>query len=134
GQVALEARRPVADDLAAPERKLARPEEQLVELVELVRPICSRPVVDATGAAEVTVEMRADLVAVAIAGHDAAQRPGDGEVTTGECESDRGLAALMSRWPVAQPLSPVDEIDTADEEREVRLRSMRYRAPVRPHA
>ena len=117
-----------------PNWKLARPEEQRVELLELACPICGRPVVDATGAAEVTVEMRADLVAVAIAGHDAAQRSGHGEVPTGECESDRRLAALMSRRPVAQPMSPVNEIDAADEEREVRPRSARDRAPVRPHA
>ncbi len=56
------------------------PKEQPVELLELALPVGRSPVADATGAAEVTVEVRADLVAVAIPGHDAAQRSGHGEV------------------------------------------------------
>src|SRR5947209_4648247 len=95
-QVTFQARRPVADDLAAAERELSPgPEEQRVELLDLVPPIRGRPVADAAGAAEMTVEVRADLVAVLVAGLDPAQGPGDGEVTRREREADRRGAGVV---------------------------------------
>src|SRR5437764_509650 len=77
GEVALQARRPLADDLARAEWQLVTAEEQGVELVELAAPVGRRPLPHVAGKrrAEVAVEVRADLVALAVPRCDGPQRP-----------------------------------------------------------
>jgi len=54
-------------------------DEEPVELVELAAPVGSRPLVDVAGIrlAEVPVEVRADLVALAVGGGDLLERAAD---------------------------------------------------------
>src|SRR5207244_8460492 len=76
-EIALEARRPPADDLARPERELepVHVEEELVELRELPAPVGRRPLADAARVrgAEVPVVVRPDLVALEVGARDLPQ-------------------------------------------------------------
>src|SRR5207237_10079601 len=68
-RIAFQARGSRPDDLRGRERQ-RMPEQQGVELIQLVRPVGRAPLANGAGsrAAEVAVEMRPDLVTVAIAG------------------------------------------------------------------
>src|ERR671922_378193 len=90
GEVALEARRPLADDLARAQRQLVPAEEQAVELIQLAAPVGGRPLphVAGEGRAEVAVEVRADLVSLAVAGRDLPQRSARVELAVGEAQGD----------------------------------------------
>ena len=135
-EVPLEARRPRADDLAPPEAGLRPgPEEQCVELVELLLPVGRGPLAHAAGErrAEVADEVGGDLVPVAVARRDPPPGAGDGEVAGRQREPDRRGAGLVPRRLVARAVRPVDQVRAADEEGEVSVRAASDGAPVAPH-
>lgn len=137
--MALQARRPLSHDLARPERQRARRvEEQPVELVELTGPVRRRPLVDVPRVrlAEVPVEVRADLVALAPRARDLPQRsPHHLRRRKPELrprEPDVRDPGRVPRRVIPAPLPFGKQVDPADEEREVRVRPPRDRPPVRP--
>ena len=131
-EIALQARRSLADDLRRTERKLVSPEHELVELVELVLPVAGAPFADVAGIrrAEMAVEMRPDLVPFAVRAANVGQRPAHD--VDRQCKADVGAARTVPRGPVDRAVRPVEEVHAADEEREVRADFARDRPPVRP--
>src|SRR5439155_11936873 len=113
-------------------------EEQRIELVELPRPVRGSPLVHvpAVRLAEVPVEVRPDLVSLAVGARDLAQRPPDnlrgGEPEIRPREPDVRDPRRMPGRVIPAPLSVRKQVDAADEEREVRVRLPRDRPPVRP--
>src|SRR5205823_1785582 len=81
--------------------------------------------------AEVAVVVRPDLVALAIRGGDLAQHRERAALVL-EREADIGAARVVARRPVEVAPAPVEQVDAADEEREVRVGLARDRAPVLP--
>src|SRR5438105_6604153 len=134
-QIALQARRPAADDLVRAERKPhARVEEEAVELVELAVPVGGAPVPHAAGErrAEVPDVVRADLVTLAVGGCDLPQRAARVELPAGLPEADVGPSLAVARRVVSHPLGPVEQVGAADEEGEVGVRTTGDGTPVAP--
>src|SRR5205823_12518598 len=82
--------------------------------------------------AEVAVEVRADLVSLAVPRRDRAQRPARVELAARKAEADVGAPDGVPRRVVEVAVRPVDQVDAADEEREARVGPARDRAPVAP--
>jgi hypothetical protein len=133
-EVTLKARSAPADDLVRPERKRTRMrrEHESVELPELAPPVVRRPLpnVPVVRRAKVPVVMRSDLVSLTVCGRDLGQRPADDVGRRREADVRR--AASMPRWFIRLVMRPVEEVDAADKEREVRMRAPRNAAPVGP--
>src|SRR5262249_56349727 len=105
---------------------------ELVGLVELLLPVGAVPLVGVgwERCREVADEVRPDLVALVVRAFDLRERPA--RVLARRREADVGATRRMTRRVVLARMRPVDEVDAADEEGEVRMDPPRDRAPVRP--